>query len=194
MNKLIALMGRTFFTLSKIKNRCLREYYKTKFHYFGKDSYFGNECIFTFNHIDIGNHSFIGAKSVVQSAHGRIIIGNHVMFGAGVHIHGGNHIYKVPGVFMDEVKKEDGHDGKVLIQDDVWIGSNAIIVAGGKDLIIGEGSIIAAGAIVTKDVEPFSIMAGIPAKKIKERFEEHELEIHKRFLEEYHEKKKGHMK
>ena len=114
------------------------------------------------------------------------------MFGSGVHIHGGNHIYNIPGVFMDEVKKEDGHDGKVLIQDDVWIGSNAIIVAGGKNLTIGEGSIIAAGAIVTKDVEPFSIMAGIPAKKIKERFEGHELEIHKRFLKEYHNKE--HMK
>lgn len=181
-------MGGGICFLSKIKNRCLRDYFKTKFHSFGRDSYFGNECIFTFDHIDIGDHTFIGAKSVIQSAHGQIIIGNHVMFGTGVHIHGGNHIYNVPGVFMDEVKKEQGHDGKVLIRDDVWIGSNAIIVAGGKDLTIGEGSIIAAGAIVTKDVEPYSIMAGIPAKKIKDRFDERGLEIHKKFLEEYHSK------
>lgn len=182
-------MGGAFYIFSRIYNYCLREYYKTKFHSFGKNSYFGNECIFTFSHIEVGEHTFIGAKSVIQSAHGRIIIGNHVMFGAGVHIHGGNHIYNVPGIFMDEVKKEDGHDGKVIIQDDVWIGSNAIIVAGGKDLTIGEGSIIAAGAIVTKDVEPYSIMAGIPAKKKKDRFDERELEIHKKFLEEYYKKR-----
>ena len=188
MSKLIAFMGGAFYALSKIKNRCLREYGKTKFHSFGKDSYFGCECIFTYRNIDIGTHTYIGSKSVIQSAHGRIIIGNHVMLGAGVHIHGGNHIYNVPGVFMDDVKKEDGHDGKVLIQDDVWIGSNAIIVAGGKDLTIGEGSIIAAGAIVTKDVEPYSIVAGIPAKKIKDRFDDRGLEIHKKFLEQYHSK------
>lgn len=189
MKKLIALVGGAFHIFSRIQNGCLREYYKTKFYSFGKNSYFGNECIFTFSHIEVGEHTFIGGKSVIQSAHGRIIIGNHVMFGVGVHIHGGNHIYDVPGIFMDEVKKEDGHDGTVLIQDDVWIGSNAIIVAGGKDLTIGEGSIIAAGAIVTKDVEPYSIMAGIPAKKIKKRFDESRIEIHRKFLEEYHEKR-----
>lgn len=57
----------------------------------------------------------------------------------------------------------------VIIESDVWIGTNAIILSGVK---IGVGSIIAAGAIVTKDVEPYSIVAGVPAVRIKSRFEQ----------------------
>lgn len=178
MRKIVSFIGFIVYYINKVKFHCLREFFKTKFNSFGENSYFGNECIFSFNHIDIGKHTYIGAKSVLQSAHGRIKIGNHVMFGPGVHIHGGNHIYDIPGVYMDEVQKNDLYDGLVNVEDDVWVGSNAMILAGGKDITIGEGSIIAAGAIVTKDVEPYSIVAGVPAKLIKYRFDEESLKIH----------------
>jgi galactoside O-acetyltransferase len=60
-----------------------------------------------------------------------------------------------------------GHDGgKIIIEDGVWIGSNAVVLPNTR---IGKASIIAAGAVVTKDVEPYSIVAGVPAKKIKDR-------------------------
>ena len=60
-----------------------------------------------------------------------------------------------------------GHEKKkVVIGDDVWIGANAVILPG---VTIGEGSVIAAGSIVNKDVEPFSIVGGVPAKVIKMR-------------------------
>ena len=52
----------------------------------------------------------------------------------------------------------------IIIEDDVWIGSGAIITQGVR---VGKGAIIAAGAIVTKDVEPFSVVGGVPAKLIK---------------------------
>lgn len=83
---------------------------------------------------------------------------------------------------MDEVGKIDGDDGLVLIEDDVWIGSNAMIISGGKNITVGEGSIIAAGAVVTKDVAPYTIVAGIPAKYIKNRFSEDQLSLHKQLI------------
>jgi maltose O-acetyltransferase len=67
-------------------------------------------------------------------------------------------------VLMSTVKKEKGK--KVIIEDDVWIGRNAIIMPG---IRIGKGSIIGAGSVVTKDVEPFSVVGGVPAKLIKKR-------------------------
>jgi acetyltransferase-like isoleucine patch superfamily enzyme len=54
----------------------------------------------------------------------------------------------------------------VIIEDDCWVGANSIILPG---VTIGQGSIIAAGSVVTKDVEAFSIVGGVPAKKIKDR-------------------------
>jgi acetyltransferase-like isoleucine patch superfamily enzyme len=60
-----------------------------------------------------------------------------------------------------------GHQNKkVTIANDVWIGANCIILPG---VNIGEGAVVAAGSVVTKNVEPFSIVAGIPAKFIKQR-------------------------
>lgn len=55
----------------------------------------------------------------------------------------------------------------VIINDDVWIVANVTILKGVK---IGEGSVIAAGSVVTKDVEPYCIYGGVPAKKLKHRF------------------------
>ena len=57
--------------------------------------------------------------------------------------------------------------GSVIIGNDVWVGSNVVILQGCK---IGDGAIVAAGAVVTHDVEPFTIVGGVPAKKIKDRF------------------------
>lgn len=65
--------------------------------------------------------------------------------------------------------REAGSKGDIVVKDDVWIGTNAIICSG---VIIGQGAIIAAGAVVTKDVEPYAIVGGNPAKVIKYRFDE----------------------
>jgi serine acetyltransferase len=64
---------------------------------------------------------------------------------------------------------EAGSKGDIVIGDDVWIGTNAIICSGVK---IGQGVIVAAGAVITKDVEPYAIAGGNPAKVIKYRFDE----------------------
>lgn len=101
------------------------------------------------------------------------------MFGPGVHIHGGNHKTSEIGVYMDEVRKEKGTDGKIVIEDDVWVGSNAIILHGVK---IGRGAVIGAGSIVTKSVPPYAIAVGNPAKIIKRRFTDEECIEHEKAL------------
>ena len=57
-------------------------------------------------------------------------------------------------------------NGKITIEDDVWIGSNVVIL---PNVTIGKGSIVAAGAVVTTNVIPFTIVGGIPAKEIGKR-------------------------
>lgn len=69
----------------------------------------------------------------------------------------------------DHIEGHPQTKGDVNIGNDVWIGLNATILSG---VIIGDGAVIAAGSVVTKNVEPYSIVGGVPAKFIKKRFEE----------------------
>ena len=72
-----------------------------------------------------------------------------------------------------------GRKLKLVIEDDCWIGCGAIILTGVK---IGRGAIIGAGSVVTKDVKPYSIVLGNPAKKIGMRFSKKEIREHERIL------------
>ncbi len=95
----------------------------------------------------------------------RVSIGAYTYIAHEVTILGGDHTHDVPGVPI-------GFSGRpempyTIVEDDVWIGHRAIIFAGVK---IGRGAIIGAGSVVTKDVPPYTIVAGVPAKKIGERF------------------------
>lgn len=85
-----------------------------------------------------------------------------------------------------------GIDEKIIIEDDVWIGFGSIILTGVR---ICRGSIIAAGSVVTGDVLPFSIYGGVPAKKIRDRFEnEYDLQEHlKLYQAHYGNKTKSHL-
>ena len=92
----------------------------------------------------------------------------------------GNHRIDLVGEYMINVTNEmklPENDQDIIIEDDVWIGARAIILKGVK---IGEGSIIAAGAVVTKNIPPYSIYYGI--NKIKKRFTEEQIKLHKEIL------------
>jgi acetyltransferase-like isoleucine patch superfamily enzyme len=86
-----------------------------------------------------------------------------VMFGPNVYIFSENHGHERTDIPM--IEQPTARKG-VKIEDDVWIGTRATILDG---ITIGKGSIIAAGSIVNKDVPPYSIVAGVPAKVIKSR-------------------------
>jgi acetyltransferase-like isoleucine patch superfamily enzyme len=88
------------------------------------------------------------------------------MLAYNVSIIGSDHVFKKAGVPL----RFSGRDviKPTIIGKDVWIGAHSVILCG---VTIGDGVIIAAGSVVTKDVEPFCIYGGCPAKKIKNRFE-----------------------
>jgi acetyltransferase-like isoleucine patch superfamily enzyme len=102
------------------------------------------------------------------------------MFGPNVTIRGGNHNIEEVGVEMFKVKhKRSGDDKGVTIYSDTWIGTGCILLSGS---IVNTGSILAAGSVLTKEVPEYEIWGGVPAKKIKSRFTEHELCEHKRIV------------
>lgn len=72
-----------------------------------------------------------------------------------------------------------GDSKKTFVGNDVWIGNGSIIIAGVR---IGDGAVIAAGSIITKDVDSYSIVGGNPAKFIKKRFTEEQIELHKSII------------
>jgi acetyltransferase-like isoleucine patch superfamily enzyme len=126
-----------------------------------KETYFENGVyIGDATQVQIGMHCHINENVFIQGA----IIGNHVMIAPGVSILSSVHqsLHKnVPMILQGEKKGLNP-----IIEDDVWIGRNAIILPG---IIIQTGSIIGAGAVVTKNVEAYSIVGGVPAKLIKMR-------------------------
>jgi len=109
----------------------------------------------------IGDNSGIGENCLVTS---NVEIGRNVMMGPDVKIYTINHNFKRIDIPMNEQGFQKSK--KVIIEDDVWIGANVIILPGVK---IGTGSILGAGAVISKNVEPYSIMAGNPARKVKSR-------------------------
>lgn len=112
------------------------------------------------NDIEIGNNSGIGVNCEIR---GPLKIGNDVMMGPEVKIITNSHVFssvEKPMRLQGNVKRG------IEIGDDVWIGARVIILPGVK---VGSGSILAAGAVVTKDVPPFAIVGGVPAKILKFR-------------------------
>lgn len=166
MSCLSIFYGWLVFTVRRLDTHCERAYQLSKFRSVGKGVKLCEGGAFTYRTISIGSDVFIGRNFCFQSEHGEIIIGDHVMFGPGVNIHGGNHDISLGDMPMKSRTKSSGDDGAVVIGNDVWVAANAIILAGVK---IGDGAVIAAGSVVTKDVPSCAVVAGVPAKVIKYR-------------------------
>lgn len=147
----------------------------------GKSIHFDPTGIYTFENIVLGDNVYLGKGAVLVAAKSKIIIGNNVMFGPYVSVFGGGHNSSVIGKFMVNVhEKRPEDDLGVIIEDDVWIGTRAIIL---KGVTVGRGSIVGAGAVVTRKVPPYAIVTGSPAKVIKYRFDiksviEHEAKLY----------------
>ena len=107
----------------------------------------------------IGDHTRIGLHNTII---GPVEIGNHVNLAQGITVTALNHNFSDTNKRIDE---QGVSTNPVTIEDDVWVGANAVILPG---VTIGEHCVVAAGAVVTKDVPPHSLVAGVPAKVIKQ--------------------------
>ncbi len=99
----------------------------------------------------------------------------------GLSVWTGNHA-RVIGQFVGNITEEDkpsGYDADVVVEEDVWIGCNVTILSG---VTVGRGATLAAGSVVTKDIPPYCIAAGVPAKPIKFYWTMEEIMEHERRL------------
>jgi acetyltransferase-like isoleucine patch superfamily enzyme len=110
----------------------------------------------------IGNRTLIGMSNVII---GPVTIGNDVILAQNIVVSGLNHEYRD---VSQPIHAQPILTKPVIIEDECWIAANAVITAG---VTIGKHSVVAAGAVVTKDVPPYSVAAGNPAKVIK-RYDE----------------------
>lgn len=106
----------------------------------------------------IGDYTRIGLHNTII---GPVTIGNHVNLAQGITVTALNHIFSEADKRIDE---QGVSTGQVVIGDDVWIGANAVVL---PNVSIGRHCVIAAGAVVTKDVPDGCVVAGVPAKIIK---------------------------
>lgn len=131
-------------------------------------AYFGNG-----EGISVGNN--VGFGKNFKSLNRILTIGDYLMMGEDVLFLGGGHDHEI----LDVPMQEQGRPGKtpLLIAGDVWIGARVIVLPGCKR--IGKGSIIGAGAVVTKDVPDYAIVGGNPACVIRYRNENNNDHLHK---------------
>lgn len=130
--------------------------------------------------MSIDDGSSIPKGSTFYCTEAPLTIGKKVIFGPNPTIITGDHRIDVIGKYiMDSKEKLPENDAPVVIEDDVWCGANVTIL---KGVTIGHGSVVAAGAVVTKSFPPYSIIGGVPAKLLKMRFTQEEMEEHERLL------------
>lgn len=126
-------------------------------------------CVFGDN-VGIGHYCVINTD---------VLIGNDVMLAAHVGLIARDaHTIDTLGVSMFKAPRGDKH--RIVIHDDVWIGFGATVLSG---VTVGRGAIIAAAAVVTRDVPPYSIVAGFPARVVKMRFTADEVVEHERLVD-----------
>ncbi len=143
--------------------------YRPLFGRYGRRFRFDPDGSYSYANIYVGDDVSLGWRPTLLASRSRITIGNKVMFGPHVTLIGGGHNTAEVGRFMyDVAEKRPGDDLGVVIEDDVWVGARAVILRG---VTVGRGAIVAAGAVVNRNVPPYSIVGGVPARLIKFRWD-----------------------
>lgn len=153
-----------YFYKKRLKLRAL--FWKIFFKHLGTNVQIGSSCKFVNpGRITIGNNVLINHHVEMEATGGGITLGNFILIGMHAKFINANHAF-------DDWRKPMSVQGivpsKIILEDDIWIGMHAIIL---PDVTVGRGAIVAAGAVVTKDVPPYAIVGGVPAKIIKYRFD-----------------------
>lgn len=140
-----------------------RIYYKRILKSLGKNFIADGICIKGGSNISIGDNVSITKGCILWVGVGTIHIGDYVMIGYHSILIASNHKFEYSGV---EIALQGYSIGHIVIGRDVWIGSNVTIL---PDVHIGDGAVIGAGSVVTCDVLPYSVVAGVPARCIQKR-------------------------
>ncbi|MEI7723708.1 MAG: acyltransferase [Bacteroidota bacterium] len=182
-NKLLKPLSSFHALLKKVFDRFLMYLYRSQFAKCGENVFFfPTRSDFFYKNISLGNNVYIGPGANFIASLSSIEIADKVFFGPNVTIIGGNHSSHIIGKFMWDYKISDklsSDDQSIVIETDVWVGTGAIILKGVK---IGRGAIIAAGSTVTKDVPPYAIVGGVPAKVLKFRWNVTDILIHEELI------------
>ncbi len=157
--------------------------FKGAFRECGKDVVFHpSNSDFTYRNISLGSHVRIGVDARFWCTESSIKIADNVVMGPEVSIIAGNHSSHIIGKLLIDYTIKDKRpedDLPVFIDEDVWIGTRVTILNG---VHVGRGSIIAAGSVVNKDVPPYSIVGGVPAKVLKRRFSSDDILKHEALI------------
>ena len=158
----------------KISNACfsifLSPFIKMSFCKHGKKVKLARGSTFTgIRNIVIGNNVYIGSRCHFICTRAKVFIGDGVLFGPNVTVITGGHETRntnEPMYTITNKNKASDLDRDIVFEGDNWIGANVTILRG---VTIHKGSVVAAGSVVTKDVPPYAIVGGVPAKVIKLR-------------------------
>lgn len=161
-------IGKVVLCFRTIIKKIFLYFIRQQFKSYGRNFIFCPNDFFSYHTITIGDDVYIGPGACFTTSNTTLTIGSKVMFGPNVTIIGGDHNSSTVGKFMYDVHdKKPGDDLPVVIEDDVWIGCNVVIL---KGVTVGRGSIVAAGAVITKNIPPYSVAGGVPARIIKQRW------------------------
>lgn len=164
--------------MKKIKNnRFVRGIFYLIRNYFGKIrkafGHIGKNVIIAcpnflnrIGNIYLGDNTNIAANSYISAYNAKFIVKKNCALAEGLTVHTGNHA-RILGMFITDItekNKPKGFDKDITINEDCWVGCNVTLLCG---VTIGRGCTIAAGAVVNKDIPPYCIAGGVPAKVIK---------------------------
>jgi len=150
-------------------------FFKKKWRKMNKHNGTTAQSVFKPELVSVGKGTYGGIDAIISNESSRLHIGNYCSIAKNVYfILSGGHPLANISTYPFKVKcigapYEATSKGDIVVDDDVWIGYGTTIMSG---VHIGQGAVIAAGAVVTKDVPPYAIVGGVPAKVIKYRFEE----------------------
>ena len=168
------MLSSVFVTLSKsfsyIWDKMWAWAWKRQMKYCGKNVYIRplSSDFKGLENLSIGEGSLVPKGSTFYCTVAPLTIGRKVIFGPNPTVITGDHRIDVVGKFIaDSLDKLPENDLPVVIEDDVWCGANVTIL---KGVTIGRGSVVAAGAVVTRSFPPYSVIGGVPARLIRMRF------------------------
>jgi len=116
--------------------------------------------------LTIGSRCSFNHNVQIGAAEGEIVIGDDVLIGPNVVLRASNHVFDDPSI---PIRSQGHRFGRIIIGNDVWIGSNVVVTSG---VTIGDGCVVGAGSVVTRDLQPMTVCVGSPARAIRSRLED----------------------